>query len=111
MTHLWDIVRREVNEDIGDVLNLVSFLEHLIDLQSNLILKLSDTIDPTLFDTQTQELLGYLRQFNDLSSVDWNQLTSPFQAYKLPLALSKKSYIRQIQKIYLEAKLKEEGLI
>jgi len=108
---LWDIVEKDVRENIGDPLNLISFLEHLIDLQSKLILKISETIDPTLLDKQTKELLGYLEQFNTLSSVDWDNLSNPFQAYKLPLALDKKKYIRDVQKIYLEAKLKEEGLI
>jgi len=108
---LWDIVARQVNSDVGDPLNLISYLEHLIDLNSHLILKLSETIDPTLLDTQTLELLGYLRQFNTLSSVNFSDLNNPFEAYKLPVALSKKSYIRDIQRVYLNAKLKEEGLI
>jgi len=108
---LWSIVRKDVEDNIGDPLNLISYLEHLIDLQSFIILKLSDAIEPTLLDIQTKELLGYLGQFNALSSVDWNDLDSPFQAYKIPVALEKKKYIRDIQKIYLDARLKEEGLI
>ena len=108
---LWQIVKKDVEDNIGDPLNLISYLEHLIDLQSLLILKLSDAIEPTLLDTQTKELLGYLGQFNVLSSVEWNDLSNPFQAYKIPVALEKKKYIRDIQRIYLEARLKEEGLI
>ena len=105
--NLWDIVERQVEQDIGKN----SYLEHLIDLNSHLILKLSDTIDPTLLDAQTLELLEYLKQFNVLSSVAWDNMQNPFEAYKLPMALDKKKYIRDIQKIYLSAKLKEEGLI
>jgi len=108
---LWNIVARQVNSDVGDPLNLISYLEHLIDLNSHIIIKLSETIDPSLLDEQTQELLNYLKQFNVLSSVNFSDLNNPFEAYKIPVALDKKKYIRDIQKIYLEAKLKEEGLI
>jgi len=108
---LWNIVARQVNSDVGDPLNLISFLEHLIDLNSHLILKLSETIDLTLLDAQTLELLEYLKQFNTLSSVNFSDLNNPFEVYKIPVALDKKRYIRDIQRVYLEAKLKEEGLI
>ena len=93
---LWNIVARQVNSDVGDPLNLISYLEHLIDLNSHIIIKLSETIDPSLLDEQTQELLEYLKQFNVLSSVNFSDLNSPFEAYKLPVALDKKKYIRDI---------------
>lgn len=100
-------LRSIANNQLQDPVIIIGYLEHQVDLLGKLVLDLAQVVDQTKI---TPEVAGRLTALNGLmahSSVDFENITDPLQAYKLPTCIGVKSYTRRIQDQYLRAKLRE----
>jgi hypothetical protein len=96
-----------VKAQMDDPVKVIGFLEHQIDLENKMISLLILCLEQN--GIQLPEELVFLRDnfqqgFLDASSVDFNDLSNPFQAYKMPLAIDKKVKTRLTQERYLMKK-------
>lgn len=103
---LWSIIEQKVGEQLGSYLKVASYFEYQLDLLTNVVAGLLSAVDSTKLSAETQNLLNELSKFTAVSSVDFTSLTSPYEAFKLPGAITIKKSLADLRKAYLNAALK-----
>ena len=111
MTDLQDVVQRKIEDRIGKVPVLLGYLEHQVDLIGTVVVGLSEVVDQTALTDELKARIDELKAILQHSSVDFANLQSPYENYKIPVAISSKKEIRAIQRQYLSKKLEEEGVL
>jgi predicted translin family RNA/ssDNA-binding protein len=106
--------KEELRDVVKDLLPepviALGYTEHQIDLMAVIIKELAALIDPANITPELQRKLDMLELLIAHSSVDFNNLDSPLEGYKIPGAVNLKAYTRQVQGKYLKKQL-EEGLL
>lgn len=103
-------LRKIAKEMLPESIVIIGYLEHFVDLIGKCVEDLSSIIDISQLNEEQQFRLNKLKEFLQYSSVDFNNLNDPFEAYKLPSALQLKADTRNIQRRYLKAQ-QREGLL
>lgn len=98
-----------VTEHLPDTILLISHLEHQIDLLTIIIKDLSTIVDQTKITEKTQERLTMLDGLLTNSSVNFDDLNNPLEAYKIPKTQELKNQTRKVQERYLKKQI-DEGL-
>jgi len=101
---LWEIVQRQVEERIGSILKLLSYTEIQIDIMANLLMDITQVvneIDSTKITPETQLKIDSLNQILQFSSINFSQIDSSRENYKIPTTVYYKSELRDIQNPYL----------
>lgn len=111
MSNLAKIAEKKIEEQVGTTAQILGYMEHQIDLVSQLVKDIAETIPAENRTPEMEERLTHLSALLEKTSVDFENIASPFETYKLPKAVKVKGAIRNIQKQYLKAKLREEGLL
>ena len=94
-------------EHLPDSLKTIAFLEHQMDLMAAIILDLADVANAVdVFNEDQLKRLEVLKSLMSHSSVNFDDLDNPLQAYKLPACINQKYYTRLIQDRYLVAQMK-----
>lgn len=109
--NLTEIVQKEIEEKIGNTAILLGYFEHQVDLLTQVVKDLSAVVDTSSLSAEAQDRLNKIGEVLAFSSVDFANITSPLENYKIPMAVDTKKNLRTIQAQYLLAKLKEEGKI
>lgn len=102
-------LRETAKEMLPDPIIIIGYLEHQLDLISKLVTDLASLIDPNNITPEVQKRLDMLNGLLNYSSVNFDNLTSPLESYKIPKAADLKSYTRKVQKRYLQKQI-EEGI-
>jgi hypothetical protein len=107
--------RRQELRDIAksmlpDTVISLALVEHQLDLMAYLLKSLLNRVDETTLTQQEKDMIAYLDQVLAKSSVDFNDIANPFQAYKLPKMVEVKNHTRVVQGKYLKKQM-EEGLL
>jgi len=106
---LWDIVQKQVENRIGSLLKVLSYAEIQIDIISQLVVDLSKIVDTEKITPDVQIKLDSLEQILKYSAIDFSNLSSIRENYKIPMSVALKSIMRNIQKPYLDIVLGQEG--
>jgi hypothetical protein len=98
-------LRLVAKEHLPDPIIVIGYLEHQLDLVSQLIVDLSEsgvTLSPEAIDRveKMKVLLNY-------SSVNFEDIDNPLESYKLPNAEGLKKHTRKVQERYLNAQIRE----
>ena len=96
-----------IKKEMGDPVFLVAYLEHQVDVLTNVVLHLAQAADPAVVEA-IQPQLDALQTIDASSSIDFDNLTSPTEAFKLPMMVHNKQMLRSIQGRYLQ-RLMETG--
>jgi hypothetical protein len=99
-------LRQIAEKSLPEVIVALGFTEHQIDLMGRLILDIVEGLDPASLSPETVERVEMLKQLIYYSSVDFEDLSNPLQAYKIPKAIEVKEKTRDIQGRYLNAQLR-----
>lgn len=102
---LADNALKAVEQDVGNILILVSYMEHQADLNSKIIDGLVEVVKTqgATIPAELQTLIDNNKMIMQASSVDFDNLTDEFNGYKLPGTALVKGKVRNIQKRYLLA--------
>lgn len=100
-----DLALEAVEKEVGNLAQVLGLFEHQVDLMAQLILDLASIADQTKLTSEMQERINMLRAFMQNTSVDFSNLSDPFQSYRIPAAIESKARIRRIQEKYLRLKL------
>lgn len=104
-TELRNIVEKMLPEPVI----IIGYLEHQLDLVSQVALDLSELVDQTNMTEDQKSRLVNLQDMLKHTSVDFTALEHPLQSYKLPKAVQLKQDTRDVQLRYQGA-LMREGL-
>jgi hypothetical protein len=91
-------------EMLPDPIIVIGYLEHQLDLTAQLIVDLADSITLT---PEAQERLDKLKSLLQHSSINFLDMESPLEAYKIPNAVALKQQTRKVQEKYLKAQIRE----
>lgn len=106
-----EILRETAKDMLPDTVIALGFMEHQLDLIGQLVVDLLEIVDTTAeIDPAVRTRVDMLKGLLNYSSIDFNNLASPFQSYKIPKATEVKGITRQVQLRYLEAQ-QREGLL
>lgn len=100
-------LREVAKEYLPDPIIVIGYLEHQLDLISKLVVDLASLVDSNNITPEIQERLDMLNGLLNHSSVNFNNLASPLESYKIPKATDLKAYTRKIQKRYLQKQIEE----
>lgn len=106
---LAQLAEQEILDRVGNVVVLLGYFEHQVDLQAKIIKGISEAVQASGVElpVEVTTLLAENDKLLEVSSIDFKNITSQLESYKLPKAVQTKSQIRDIQGIYLQAKLRE----
>lgn len=90
---------------LPDSIIVIGYLEHQLDLIGRLVLDLF--ANQTSLSADVQSRLNDLNQLLQYSSIDFSNITSQLESYKIPNATALKEETRKIQKKYLDAQIRE----
>jgi hypothetical protein len=99
---MWDIVEKKLVERVGSVLKMVSYMEYATDLIAQVVKDLSGAIDTTTLPQEAQDHLAQLNQLLTVSSIDFANIASPYESFKIPRAMQVKQTIAEVRKPYLD---------
>jgi carboxypeptidase C (cathepsin A) len=101
-------LRETAKTMLEDPMITMAYVEHQMDLVSRLVLDLIDIVDTTAeLDPAVKQRVEMLRSITAHSSIDFENLTSPFQNYKVPKTVEHKEHTRKVSTRYLQAQLRE----
>lgn len=103
-------VAQKKYDELGAPVIVTAYLTHIIDLQTQLIKDLAGAVDQTKLSTAAQDRLALLDQVAAATSIDFANITSPLENYKIPGAVQIKEKSNVLMKEYIEA-LAREGLL
>lgn len=106
---LQDVAQKKY-EELGAPVILTAYLTHIIDLQAQLIKDLAGAVDQTKLDQVAKDRLTLLDQVAAASSIDFANITSPLENYKIPGAVDIKTKANILMDEYIQA-LAREGLL
>lgn len=82
----------------------MGLMEHQIDLIGKIVVSLCENIDLPESDRSRVETLKEILKY---SSIDFTNINSPLQSYKIPAVLEGKQRTRLVQDQYLMAQMRE----
>lgn len=85
---------------------VIGYMEHQLDLQGQLLLDIIEELGGEL-SPEMAERVNRMKQFMAFSSIDFENIENPLEAYKYPNALNLKQGTREIQRRYLNAQIRE----
>ncbi|MCR8633499.1 hypothetical protein [Paenibacillus radicis (ex Xue et al. 2023)] len=103
-------LRETAKAMLPDAIISIAYVEHQMDLIGSLVKDLFTLVDPDKITEDIQQKLDVLAGALQYSSIDFNSMDDPLQAYKLPLMIEKKAETRIVQTKYLQKKL-QEGIL
>jgi hypothetical protein len=95
---------------LPDPIISLAYVEHQIDLLNSLVLDLVTIVDQTKITTEMQDKINNLIETMRYSSIDFDNLSSPFENYKIPSMIELKQHTRGVQKRYLKKQMEENLL-
>lgn len=91
---------------LPNVLLIQGYMEHQLDLMGKLIVDIYEQVGEENLSPEVKGRLDSLRMIMEASSVDFDNIKDPMEAYKYPKAKGVKDQIRVEQARYLKAKVK-----
>lgn len=91
---------------LPDPIVTMGYMEHQIDLFGKVVSILAHKAMDSLTEDE-QKLVRMLDDILSHSSVDFNDISNPLQAYKIPKAIETKRYTRNVQSQYLQSQIRE----
>lgn len=108
--NLQEIVLTELEKRIGNTAIILGYFEHQVDILTQVVKDLASLVDVSKLPEDAKERIEALNTLLEYSSVDFDNIDSPFENYKVPKAVEMKKVIRTIQEQYLTAKMREGKL-
>lgn len=99
-----------VKDMLSDPIIVIGYMEHQIDLMGKIIEDLSGLVDTSTLAPAQQQRLTSLKSILQFSSLDFENLNSPLQSYKIPKVIELKEDTRRVQTRYLNRQI-QEGLM
>lgn len=104
------IVQKELEKRVGNIAVVLGYFEHQVDILTQVVKDLSALVDTSQLPDDAKARIDSLNTLLQYSSVDFDNINSPFENYKIPKAVEMKQIIRAIQLQYLNAKSREGKL-
>lgn len=105
-----DDKKQELEEILGKALPnpliVLAYMEHQVDLASQLIVDIAEATGVTL-SAEAENRLSLLKDLLAQSSIDFANITDQLQAYKIPNAAALKGLIHRVEDKYLQAQIRE----
>jgi hypothetical protein len=92
-------------DNLPDPIIIIGLLEHQLDLMGQLIIDLAG--DKSELSIEIQGRLDRLQGLLNYTSVNFEKIDDPMEAYKIPKATEIKGVTRKVQRRYLEAQMRE----
>lgn len=103
---LQSLALEKLESDVGNMVIVLGFFEHQVDLACSILQDVVQEVGgKDAFSEQLQKKIEFLSKINQSGSIDFENLQSPLEAYKIPEVIETKGKIRTIQKMYLKQKL------
>ena len=103
------LVQEAIEKEIGGMIKLLGYMEHQLDLSILSHAYLLKRIPEEEKDDYTRMIEQHINDIAELSSVDFDNLDSPLENYKLPKLKESKAVLRKLQPRYVYLSLKEKG--
>lgn len=100
-------LRNIAKDMLPDPIIIIGYLEHQIDLMAKVISDLLPLVDTASLSPDAQTRIEKLNEILTHSSVDFNNINSPLESYKIPTTVQLKGDTREVQKRYLNTQVKE----
>jgi hypothetical protein len=97
-------LREVAKEKLPDPIIVIGYLEHQLDLIGMLLV---DLAEGSTLSAEAQDRLDRLKTLLQYSSINFANITSVYESYKLPNAEVLKQETRKVQKQYLTAQIRE----
>lgn len=98
------LVEEVIERQVGNTAIILGYFEHQVDLLAKITKELSELVDQEKMSEDLKGRLATLDSLLEQSSVNFENIDSPLESYKLPGAVDKKRIMRDIQNRYLTAK-------
>lgn len=100
-------LREIAKNNLPDSVVMQGYAENQMDLIAQVVLDIIGTLDQSTLSQDVLDRINFLKQIMEYSSIDFNNLNDPLQAYKIPMATKTKGLTRDIQSLYLNAQVRE----
>lgn len=107
---LSQLAEEELLKKIGGSYSvLLGYLEHQVDLQGKMFSLLNQAVEDSgvVLPEELTSLMLEHEKIMEKSSINFDDLANPMEAYKLPKTVETKSIIRNVQVPYLKRKVSE----
>lgn len=88
---------------LPDIVITMAFVEHQMDLMAQILVDMAEDAN---LSPEKQERVEMLRGILVHSSINFEKITEPLEAYKIPKTIDYKLNTRQVQGRYLQAQVK-----
>lgn len=103
-------LRQAAMEKMPSPIIVLAYMEHYLDLVGKLVKDLSTIVDETKITSEIQARLDLLDLVLAQSSIDFENLESPLESYKIPNTADIKHYVAKTRQRYMAIQA-EEGLL
>jgi hypothetical protein len=99
-----EILRETAKTMLPDSIITLAYVEHQMDLMAQLIVDMAESANLT---GPALDRLNMLKQILEYTSIDFENLSQPLQAYKIPKTTEYKKNTRVVGEKYLLAQVRE----